>query len=72
MFPRRASAAMLAACFLAASCVPVAAGEPVSGIVAKVYDGDTITVESAGARHKCRRLGIDTPESSSGRLRSEM
>jgi len=72
MFPRRASAAMLAAFLLAASCVPVAAGEPTSGTVVKVYDGDTITIESDGARHKCRLLGIDTPEISYGRLRSEM
>jgi len=72
MFPRRASAAMLAACLLAASCVPAAAGEPTLGTVVKVYDGDTITVESDGARHKCRLLGIDAPEISYGRLRSEM
>ena len=72
MFPRRASAAMLATCLLAASCLPVAAGEPTSGTVVKVYDGDTITVELDGARHKCRLLGIDAPEISYGRLRSEM
>ena len=72
MLPRRASAAVLAACLLAASCVPVAAGEPTSGTVVKVYDGDTITIESDGARHKCRLLGIDAPEISYGRLRSEM
>ena len=72
MFPRRASAAMLAACLLAASCVPVAAGEPTSGTVVKVHDGDTITVELDGARHRCRLLGIDAPEISYGRLRSEM
>lgn len=72
MLPRRASAAVLAACLLAASCVQVAAGEPTSGTVVKVYDGDTITIESDGARHKCRLLGIDTPEISYGRLRSEM
>jgi endonuclease YncB( thermonuclease family) len=63
---------MLAACLLASSCVPVAAGEPTSGIVVKIYDGDTITVESTGVRHKCRLLGIDAPEISYGRLRSEM
>ena len=72
MFPRRASAAMLAACLLAMLCVPVAAGEPTSGIVVKAYDGDTITVESGGVRYKCRLLGIDAPEISYGRLRSEM
>lgn len=72
MFPRRASAAMLAACLLAASCVPVAAGEPTSGTVVKIYDGDTVTIESDGTRHRCRLLGIDAPEMSYGHLRSEM
>ena len=72
MFPRRASAAIVAACLLASSCVSVAGGEPTSGTVVSVYDGDTITVEADGARHKCRLLGIDAPEISYGRLRSEM
>ncbi len=51
MFPHRASAAMLAACLLAASCVQVAAGEPSSGTVVSVYDGDTIS--SRAWSHTC-------------------
>ena len=72
MFPRRASAATLAACLLTASCLPVSAGEPTSGTVVKACHGDTITIESHGARHWRRLLGIDAPEISYGRLRSEM
>lgn len=68
MFPNRASSAILAACLLAASCTPAT----FTGKVVKVYDGDTITIESDGARHRCRLLGIDTPELSNARLWTEM
>ena len=71
MFPSRALITIVPGCMLAASCAP-AAGEPVTGHVVKVYDGDTITVESNGARHNCRLLGIDAPETSYGRLWTEM
>ena len=60
-----------AACLLGASC-GLAVDEPASGKVVDVYDGDSITVESDGARHKCRLLGIDAPEMSYARLWTEM
>ena len=60
-----------AACLLGASC-GLAVDEPASGKVVDVYDGDSITVESDDARHKCRLLGIDAPEMSYARLWTEM
>ena len=35
---------------------------PKSGYVEKVFDGDTILVESGGRNYKVRLLGVDTPE----------
>lgn len=37
---------------------------PTSGRVVKVYDGDTLTIESGGKTFNVRLAGIDTPERS--------
>lgn len=48
------------------------AGLLTAGRVAERYDGDTVTVEADGERHRCRLLGIDAPELSHARLWTEM
>ena len=60
---------------LAGVCTVVGAGQhklPTAGAVVNVYDGDTITVDVGGEKHKCRLLGIDAPELSYARLWTEM
>lgn len=45
--------------------LPAWAKEPlriIAGVVVKVVDGDTITVDSGGTKVKVRLYGIDTPE----------
>ena len=72
----RAMRSVTAAVAVAALGCAAFAAEPVrlpkGGKVVAVYDGDTITVEADGKRHKCRLLGIDAPEMSYGRLRGEL
>lgn len=41
--------------------------EYIHGTVVSVHDGDTVTVEAAGVRHKVRLAGIDSPERKSAR-----
>lgn len=56
-------------------CVALEAGGdrlPTAGTVVDVYDGDTITVQVGGEKHKCRLLGIDAPELSNAQLWTEM
>ncbi len=50
----------------------ISAGLPSRGTVVDVYDGDTITVEAEGAKHRVRLLGIDAPEMNYNTLWSEM
>jgi micrococcal nuclease len=63
--------ALVGLAFAAAPYVRAVAG-PSRGKVVDVYDGDTITVEAAGASYKVRLLGIDAPEMNYNTLWSEM
>ncbi len=60
---------VLAALAIAATRAP---SLPTSGKVVKVYDGDTITIESDGKKHNVRLAGIDCPERSYTRLLNQM
>jgi len=66
---------LVAIVLAAAACLgltSVEKGPPRRVKVVGVYDGDTITVEDEGVKHKCRLLGIDAPELSYRSLWSEM
>jgi len=47
-------------------------GGPGQGTVTRVYDGDTVAIESTGRQSRCRLLGIDAPEMSYSGLSEEM
>lgn len=57
---KRVNAAALLYCFLLFPGLSWA--QYIHGTVVSVYDGDTVTIEAAGARHKIRLAGIDAPE----------
>ena len=57
-------AALFVAVILAAAAHTAGSGSfpPKQGLASHVFDGDTLLVESGGARYKVRILGINTPE----------
>lgn len=73
MKPSPAAAVLLAAALLGAgACAdsppvsPEASPDASSAVIAKVIDGDTVTVDFDGTRENVRLIGIDTPEPRGG------